>query len=196
MTQVEPITLEGTHVRLVPLALSHQATLCEVGLDERLWRLTTIRLKSAEDMLNYIQAALREQAEGTALPFVIVERASAKIVGTTRYHSINHTHRRLEIGFTWVAVPWQRSAVNTEAKYLMLKHAFEQLGCVRVEFKADADNEPSRRALLRIGATHEGVLRQYVISKDKGVRDMALFSIIDREWPQVKAHLERKLRRA
>ena len=195
MMEVMPITLEGSHIRLAPLSLSHHAELCEVGLDERLWRLTTIRLKTAEDMLHYIQAALQGQADGTALPFVMIEKASEKIVGTSRYHSINHMHRRLEIGFTWVAVPWQRTAVNTEAKYLMLRHAFEQYGCVRVEFKADAGNEPSRRALLRLGAKPEAILRQYVISKDKGARDMALFSIIDREWPEVKAGLESKLQR-
>src|SRR5262249_49505026 len=156
---IEPITLEGIYIRLVPLSLSHHAELCEVGLDERLWRLTTIRLQSPEDMLQYIQDALRGQAEGTALPFVIIEKRSRKVIGTYRYHSTNKTHRRLEIGFTWVAVPWQHTPVNTEAKYLMLRYAFEQLQCIRVEFKADYDNEPSRRALLRIGARQEGVLR-------------------------------------
>lgn len=195
MMRVEPIILEGTHIRLAPLSLSHHGELCEVGLDERLWRLTTIRLETAEDMFSYIQTALQGQAEGTTLPFVMIEKASEKIVGTSRYHSINQAHRRLEIGFTWVAVPWQRSSINTEAKYLMLKHAFEEYGCVRVEFKADASNEPSCRALLRIGARQEGVLRQYVISTHKGVRDLALFSIIDREWPEIKANLEKKLQR-
>jgi N-acetyltransferase len=195
MMRVEPITLEGIHIRLAPLSLSHHAELCEVGLDERLWRLTTIRLETSEDMFSYIQTALQGQAEGTTLPFVMIEKSSQKIVGTSRYHSINQAHRRLEIGFTWVAVPWQRSSINTEAKYLMLKHAFEEYGCVRVEFKADASNEPSCRALMRIGARQEGVLRQYVISTHKGVRDLALFSIIDREWPEVKANLEKKLQR-
>jgi RimJ/RimL family protein N-acetyltransferase len=195
MMRVEPITLEGIHIRLAPLSLSHHAALCEVGLDERLWRLTTIRLETAEDMFNYIQAALQGQAEGTALPFVIIEKSSEKIVGASRYHRINQAHRRLEIGFTWIAVPWQRTSVNTEAKYLMLKHAFEQYGCVRVEFKADASNEPSCRALMRIGAKPEGILRQSLISSHKGVRDMAWFSILDREWPEVKAVLEKKLQR-
>lgn len=195
MMCVEPITLEGIHIRLAPLSLAHHAELCEVGLDERLWQLTTIRLETAEDMFSYIQVALQGQAEGTTLPFVIIEKNSEKIVGTSRYHSINQAHRRLEIGFTWIAVPWQRTPINTEAKYLMLKHAFEEYQCVRAEFKADASNEPSCRALLRIGAKPEGVLRQYVISTHKGVRDIALFSIIDREWPEVKAGLEKKLQR-
>src|SRR5947199_3552983 len=119
MMRVEPITLEGIHIRLAPLSLSHHAELCEVGLDERLWRLTTIRLETAEDMFSYIQAALQEQAERTTLPFVMIEQSSKKIVGTSRYHSINQAHRRLEIGFTWIAVPWQRTRFNTEAKYLI-----------------------------------------------------------------------------
>src|SRR5436853_2720952 len=163
MVRVEPITLEGIHIWLAPFSLSHHAELCEVGLDERLWRLTTIRLETAEDMFSYIQTALQGQTEGTTLPFVMIEKSSDRVVGTSRYHSINQAHRRLEIGFTWIAVPWQRSSVNTEAKYLMLEHAFEKYGCVRVEFRADADNEPSCRALMRIGARQEGVLRQYVI---------------------------------
>jgi RimJ/RimL family protein N-acetyltransferase len=195
MMRVEPITLEGIHIRLAPLTLSHHAALCEVGLDERLWRLTTIRLETAEDMFRYIQAALQGRAEGSTLPFVIIDKASEQIVGTSRYHHINQAHRRLEIGFTWIAVPWQRSGVNTEAKYLMLKHAFEAYQCVRVEFKADAGNEPSCRALLALGARQEGVLRQYVISNHKGVRDLALFSLIDCEWPAVKANLEKMLQR-
>jgi N-acetyltransferase len=191
---LEPVVLEGIHIRLVPLSLSHHAQLCEVGLDERLWRLTTIRLQTPEDMLNYIRTALQGQAEGTTLPFVIIEKGSDKVIGASRYHSINVAHRRLEIGFTWVATPWQRTIVNTEAKYLMLKHAFEQCGCVRVQFKADSANEPSRRALLRIGAKQEGVLRKYVTSH-KGARDMVLFSIVDTEWSEVKSDLEKKLNR-
>ena len=190
---VEPITLEGARVRLAPLSLAHHAQLCEIGLDERLWRSTTIRLQTPEEMFGYIQTALQNQSEGSALPFVIVEKGSDRIVGTTRYHSINQAHRRLEIGFTWIAVEWQRTPVNTEAKYLMLKHAFEQYKCVRVEFKADSINQQSSRALIRIGAKQEGVLRKYMVSDHKGARDLTLFSIIDTEWPEVKANLERKL---
>lgn len=190
---VEPIILEGGHVRLAPLSLTHHARLCEIGLDERLWRSTTIQLQTAEDMLKYIQTAMQGRDEGTAAPFVIIEKDSGKVVGTTRYHSIDQLHRRLEIGFTWIAVERQRSIVNTEAKYLMLKHAFEQRGCVRVQFKADRGNEQSCRALIRIGAKQEGVLRKYITSAHKGARDLVLFSIIDTEWPEVKANLESKL---
>ena len=193
MINIEPTVLEGVHIRLAPLTIAHHIDLCEVGLDERLWRYTTIRVQTKEDMLWYIETALQEQAAGTALPFVILVKNSGKVIGTTRYHSINKMHRRLEIGFTWIAVECQRTCVNTEAKYLLLKQAFEQYGCIRVEFKADSSNEPSCRALLRIGATQEGILRNYVISSHKGARDMALFSILDSEWAEVKANLERKL---
>jgi RimJ/RimL family protein N-acetyltransferase len=190
---VEPMPMEGPHIRLAPLSLSHHAQLCRVGLDESLWRFTTIRLQTPEDMLSYMQTALHEQAEGKTLPFVIIEKGSDEIIGTSRYHSINTTQRRLEIGFTWIAVPWQRTSVNTEAKYLMLKQAFERYRCVRVEFKADSSNERSRRALIRIGAKQEGILRSHVISSHRGVRDIVLFSIVDSEWPEVKANLEERL---
>ena len=190
---VDPKTLEGPRIRLAPLSLSHHARLCSVGLDESLWRFTTIRLQTPEDMLTYVQAAIHERTEGKTLPFVIIEKSKGEIIGSSRYHNINTTQRRLEIGFTWIAVPWQRTSVNTEAKYLMLKQAFERYRCVRVEFKADSSNERSCRALKRIGAKQEGVLRNYVISSHKGVRDLILFSIVDSEWPEVKANLEKKL---
>jgi N-acetyltransferase len=195
MMDIEPVTLEGKGVQLVPLSLDHHTQLCDIGLDERLWQRTTIRLQNPDDMLRYIQTALREQAEGTALPFVLIEKKSNRVVGTSRYHHINKAHRRVEIGFTWIAVPWQRIGINTEAKYLMLQHAFERLECVRVEFKADTSNEQSCRALRRIGAKEEGVLRKYMVSSHKGARDVMLFSIIDAEWPDVKADLEKMLTR-
>ncbi len=190
MSTFEPISLNGQHVRLRPLTLADHPTLCEIGLAEELWQDTTIRVQTSADMLRYLQNALREEMEGTCLPFVIIETSRNQIIGTSRYHSINKIHQRLEIGFTWIAVPWQRTAVNTEVKYLMLKHAFEQWDCVRVEFKADSGNQKSRRALLRIGATEEGVLRSYLISEHKGPRDLVVFSIISSEWPDVKTKLE------
>ncbi len=193
--QIEPVILEGQHIRLAPLALSHQTRLCEIGLDERLWQLTTIRIQTVEEMREYLQTALEAQAEGTALPFVMIDKATQEIIGTTRYHNINQRHRRLEIGFTWIAPAWQRTFANTEAKYLMLKQAFENYRCVRVEFKADSGNRPSCRALLRLGAKQEGVLRNYAVSTHRGVRDLILFSIVDSEWPAVKARLEENLER-
>lgn len=167
--------------------LAHHTALSKIGLDPALWRYTTIRVETSADMRQYMESALAAQAAGTALPFVIELRATGEIVGTTRYHSIVREHRRLEIGFTWIAAPWQRTAVNSESKFLLLQHAFETLGCQRVEFKAAAENEPSRRALLRLGATEEGTLRQYVLSKHKGPCDVRVFSIVAGEWAAIKA---------
>ena len=191
----EPTTLEGRFIRLLPLSVEHHAHLCAIGLEPALWQHTTIRVQTPDEMRRYIEKALDSQAAGTALPFVIVLQPSGQIVGTTRYHSIAREHRRVEIGFSWVGLPWQRSPVNSEAKYLLLGYAFEQARCQRVEFKADAENAPSCQALLRIGATREGILRQYMSSPHKGARDIALFSIIDREWPDIKARLELRLYR-
>lgn len=188
---VQPVTLEGRQVRLVPMALSHHAALSAIGLDPALWRYTTIRVETPDEMREYMESALAAQAAGTALPFVIELCATGEIVGTTRYHSIVDEHRRLEIGFTWIAAPWQRTTVNSESKYLLLRHAFETLGCERVEFKAAAENEPSRRALLRIGAKEEGTLRHFVLSKHKGPCDVRVFSIIAPEWPRLRTQLLR-----
>jgi RimJ/RimL family protein N-acetyltransferase len=191
-----PVNLEGQRSTLVPLTLAHMDRLCAIGLDPRLWQATTIQIQSREQMSSYIRAALDAQSAGTALPFVIVERNSGQIVGTTRYHSFAPDHRRVEIGFTWIAPPWQRTVINTESKYLLLRHAFEELSCIRVEFKSNAGNEQSRRALLRIGAKEEGTLRSYRISTSGQVFDMTVFSITSAEWPQVRTNLEGQLKRA
>ncbi len=175
------------------MSLSHLDELCAIGLEPQLWRATTIQVQTRADMERYVRAALGAQSDGTALPFVIIERGSGAVVGTTRFHSMVPDHKRVEIGFTWIALPWQRTFVNTAAKYLMLQHAFETLGCIRVEFRADAENEQSCRALIRIGAHQEGVLRNYRVSSHRGVRDMTLFSIIASEWPLVRLTLEKKL---
>jgi N-acetyltransferase len=193
MSNLEPRTLEGKHIQLVPLSLSHLDPLCEVGLDPELWRLTSNEVLTWEDMFQYIQTALADQWLGASLPFVIVEKEGGKIVGSSRYHSHNTMNRRIVIGHTWIARRWQRTAVNTEAKYLMLGCAFEDLQCVRVEFIVNSINEPSRRALLRIGAQQEGMLRNYVLGKDGAPCDVALFSIINAEWPNIKADLHQKL---
>jgi N-acetyltransferase len=188
--QVIPVTLEGEFVRLVPLSLEHLPQLCAIGLEPALWAATTIRVQTPEQMEAYVRAALEAQAAGTAVPFAILLKETGQVVGTTRYHSIVPAHRRLEIGFTWVGLPWQRTAVNTEAKVLLLRHAFEQCGAQRVEFKADVENERSCRSLLRLGATREGTLSRYMLSAHKGPRDVALFSIIDSDWPRVKSRLQ------
>jgi len=127
--------------------------------------------------------------------FVIVDLATGRLVGTTRFHSIVPDHKRLEIGFTWVGVPWQRTGVNTEAKYLMLRHTFEKMDFIRAEFWADAENDRSRRALVRIGAREEGILRSYRISARRGIRDLAVYSILDTEWPHIRASLEARLKK-
>src|SRR5260370_3182301 len=161
---VSPVVLEGTHVRLEPLTKTHLAGLSEVGLDEELWRWIPTPVRTREEMAAYIETALDEQAQGMALPFAIVEKATGRAIGSTRYGNIERTHRRVEIGWTWVAREWQRTAMNTEAKYLFLRHAFETLGCIRVELKTDSLNERSRSALLRLGAREEGTFRNDMIT--------------------------------
>jgi RimJ/RimL family protein N-acetyltransferase len=193
--QIAPVVLEDRHVRLEPLALHHLDALCEIGLDEDIWRWIPFQIRTRDDMLGYIKTALKLQADGTALPFATVDRGTDRVAGSTRYMNIDKPNRHVEIGSTWIGRQWQRTAVNTEAKYLMLRHAFEQLGCHRVELKTDVLNERSRNAILRIGAKHEGVFRKHVVCDSGRVRDSAWFSIIDLEWPEVKAALEVKLAR-
>lgn len=190
---VEPVVLEGTHVRLEPLSLDHYQALCAVGLDGELWKVTASNVRTRDDMRSYIETALRWQSEGTALPFATIDSSSNKVVGSTRFANIDKRHRRLEIGWTWIARPWQRTPLNTEAKYLMLRHAFEMMGCIRVEFKTDSINERSRAAILRIGAKEEGTLRNHMITASGRIRHTVYFSIIDSEWPEVKKKLEEKL---
>jgi len=191
--KVEPVVLEGQFVRLDPLTLAHHADLCAVGLDPELWRWTTSVVGTPDQMRAYIEEALRGQAAGTALPFATVEKTAGRVVGSTRFASLDRRHRRAEIGWTWIGRPWQRTAVNTEAKYLMLRHAFETWGCIRVELKTDVLNEASRRAILRLGASEEGILRQHMITDTGRMRDTVYYSIIDTEWAAVKATLERRL---
>jgi len=188
-----PVTLEGRHVRLEPLAKAHLAALCAIGLDPELWELIPYRVATPEDMAAYIQTVLDLQAAGSALPFATVHAPTGQVIGSTRYLNIDRANRRVEIGATWIAAPWRRTAVNTEAKYLMLRHAFETLGCIRVELKTDSLNQRSRNAIRRIGATEEGTLRQHMITWSGRLRDTVYFSILDSEWPRVKRDLEEKL---
>lgn len=191
----QPLVLEGAFVRLEPLTRAHAAPLGEVALDADIWRWTLSRIETADDMLRYVERALEERAAGTGYPFATIERASGRVVGSTRYLAIDPSHRRLEIGYTFLAPAWQRTALNTEAKYLLLRHAFDVLGMNRVEFKTDALNERSRAALLRMGAKEEGTLREHAITDRGRVRDSVYFSVLAREWPDVKAGLERRMRR-
>jgi RimJ/RimL family protein N-acetyltransferase len=175
---------------LEPLTLAHYTDLCEAGLDEELWRWIPQAVRTPDDMRAYIEIALRAQAEGSALPFATVERASGRAIGSTRFAAIERMHRRLEIGWTWIGRRWQRTAVNTEAKYLMLRHAFETLGAMRVELKTDSLNERSRQAILRLGAVEEGTFRKHMMTESGRVRHTVYFSVIDEEWPGVKAWLD------
>ena len=186
-------TLEGARIRLEPLGDAHHAALCTVGLDAALWQWTPKPVHTAADMAAYIAFALAERAAGRALPFVIVDKATGQPIGSTRFMAIEPAHRRVEIGSTWLGRSWQRTAANTEAKYLLLRHAFETLGCIRVELKTDALNERSRAAIRRIGAQEEGVLRSHMVTASGRVRDTVYYSILDREWPQVKRDLESRL---
>ena len=192
---IAPVTLEGRVVRLEPLTEQHHSALCEVGLDPGLWRWIPSQVRTPADMRNYIDTALNAREQGTALPFVTIERQTERVIGSTRYMNIDEPNRRAEIGSTWIAAPWQRTAVNTEAKYLMLRHAFEQLGYIRVELKTDSLNDRSRNAIERIGARQEGIFRNHMICWDGRIRHSVYYSIIDSEWPGVKAELERKLAR-
>jgi RimJ/RimL family protein N-acetyltransferase len=192
---VTPVVLEGTAVRLEPLTMAHHAALTAVGLDEELWRLSPAQVRTAADMAAYIGVALAEQAAGRALPFAIVERAGGTVVGSTRYGAIDRNHRRLEIGWTWLGRAWQRTAINTEAKFLLLSHAFESLGCLRVELKTDVLNVRSRAAIARLGAREEGIFRKHMVTAGGRVRDTAYYAIVDDDWPAIKARLLARLGR-
>lgn len=190
---VSPCTLAGRHVVLEPLTLGHVDALWEVGQDPDLWRFTPTRVDSPAAMRNYVMVALREQETGIALPFVTREAAGGRVIGSTRFHAISPEDRRVEIGWTWLGRPWQRTAANTEAKYLMLRHAFETWGCVRVELKTSRLNERSRAAIRRIGGIEEGILRRHRRNDDGTWRDTVYYSILDDEWPVVKQRLESRL---
>jgi RimJ/RimL family protein N-acetyltransferase len=193
--EIHPITLEGRAVRLEPLSLAHHAQMCEAGLDFDLWHWIPQNVRTPEDMRSYIEQALGDQARGTSLPFATIDQASGKVIGSTRYLNIDVSNFRVEIGSTWLAKPWQRTSANTEAKYLMLRHAFEKFGCIRVELKTDSLNQRSRDAILRLGAQEEGTLRNHMLTWTGRIRHTVYFSIIDAEWPEVKARLEGMLAR-
>jgi RimJ/RimL family protein N-acetyltransferase len=191
--KVVPVVLEGAHVRLEPLSRGHLPGLCAIGLEQELWRWIPTPVRTTDDMAAYVELALKEQADGSSLPFAQVEKSGGRVIGSTRYMNIEKTHHRAEIGCTWIGREWQRTAVNTESKYLLLRHAFETLGCMRVELKTDSLNEKSRAAILRIGAKEEGTFRNHMITSSGRIRQTVYFSIVDSEWPGVKSELERRL---
>jgi RimJ/RimL family protein N-acetyltransferase len=183
------VTLRGSVVRLEPMSADHIGPLARVGLEPELWRWIPVQVRSHEDMRGYVIQALDEFQRGVSLPFVIIANASDEVVGSTRYGNIDLANRRVEIGWTWITPAHQRTAMNTEVKLLLLTHAFETLRVHRVELKTDALNQKSRVAIARIGAVEEGTLRKHVVTATGRVRDTVYFSIIDTEWPSVKAKL-------
>ena len=194
---VQSIQLTGSIVRLEPLSEAHVPGLAVVGQDETIWQFLPYGNINTEAKMNeHVRMLLARAAQGTDLPFAVVHLESNQPIGCSRYLDIRKNHRSVEIGGTWYGRAYQRSGVNTECKYLLLKHAFETLGCIRVQFKSDARNQRSHKALERIGAVKEGVLRKQMIAKDGHVRDSIYYSIIDSEWPSVKANLEEKLKRS
>ncbi len=191
-----PVLLQGNSVRLEPLTEAHIPALTAVGCDDRIWGLMLYgRIRNEADMRVWVRHLLEGQAAGTDLPFAVIQLASGRVAGATRYMEMRPEHKSLEIGGTWYGLEFQRTAVNTECKYLLLRHAFEELGTIRVQFKADVRNERSWRAIERIGAIREGILRNHYILLDGVVRDSVYYSILDREWPAVKERLEGMLKR-
>lgn len=190
---IEPLTLTGRVVTLEPLTVAHAAPLAAVGLDPELWRWIPSAVTSPAEMEGYVKTALDEQARGVSLPFAIRLAGSGQVIGSTRFGNIDRANKRLEIGWTWYTPSVQRTGANSDAKLLLLTHAFETLGANRVELKTDALNAKSRNAILRIGAQQEGIFRQHVITASGRVRDTVYFSIIRDEWPDVKRRLLQKI---
>ena len=190
---IKPITLEGEYARLEPLTLAHEEGLIAAASDGELWNTNVTIIPNREGMRSYIETALAGQAHGSEIPFAIINKASGQVAGSTRFYEISQFDRKAAIGYTWLAKSAQRTPINTEAKLLLLTHAFESWGCVRVELITDVLNEQSRAAILRLGAKQEGILRKHLILPNGRIRDSVFFSIIDDEWPAVKAALIAKL---
>lgn len=189
-----PFTLLGRFARLEPLGMSHAADLLTAGNEKEIWDYLPVAAPQSLDAMEAcIQTALEDAAKGVRLPFAIIDLKSGRAMGSTSYLDIAMAHHRIEIGWTWLGAKARRTAINTECKYLLLRHAFEALGCGRVQLKTDARNQRSQTAIARIGAKHEGVLRQHMVMPNGYVRDTVMFSIIASEWPTVKAALETRL---
>lgn len=183
-------------MRLEPLNLArHWDGLRAVGLEPELWRFTSALVREAADLRRYFEKAVDERDRGVAVPFVTVHRASGRVAGSTRFGSIVPEHKRVEIGWTWLGSEFQRTALNTEAKYLMLRHAFETWGCMRVELKTSSTNLKSQAAMRRLGLVEEGLFRKWMFNENGSPRDTVWFSCVDDEWPAMKARLEGMLAR-
>jgi len=194
--EVKPVVLTGKHVRLEPMTEDHAPGLAEIGAGQTFWDFMLYgNINTVDDMRNWVKDILLRAEKGTDLPFVAIHLASGRVAGATRYLNIMPKDRGLEIGGTWYGTEFQRTPVNTECKYLLLRHAFETLGCIRVQLKTDSRNERSQKAIERIGAVKEGVLRNHMILPDGRYRHSVFYSILDTEWPDVKKHLEERLDR-
>lgn len=193
MLRIAPVTLSTDRLVLRPLRLDDVPALAEAAGDGRLWEKTTTTVPRPEGFEDYVRKALELQGAGLALPFATALKDNGRIVGSTRYMNIDAAHHRVEIGTTWIAQSWQRTFVNTHAKFLMLRHAFEELGCHAVEIRTHSRNDQSRAAIERLGAKLDGVLRRHMIMPDGHIRDTAVYSIVAEEWPAVKARLEQRL---
>ncbi len=189
MPWVEPVELEGEQVRLEPVNLEHTPALWEAGDHPELWRFMPKAIGSEEQMREIVSWAVQLAEQGTGLAFATRIKATGEVIGSTGFLNLDQSNKRLEIGYTWITPRFQRSAVNTECKLLMLQHAFERLGCNRVEFKTDSLNERSRAAIARLGAVEEGTLRNHMVQPDGRLRHSVYFSILSDEWPQVKLNL-------
>ena len=194
--EIRPVPLAGRRVRLEPLDVErHFEGLAAVSLDPEIWKWTLDQCLTREALHAYLERAIADRDQGKCLPFATVDIESGEIAGCTRFGSIEHQHRRIEIGWTWVAPPFQHSHINTEAKYLMFQHAFEVLGCVRVELKTNALNQRSRNAMRRLGCVEEGTMRKHAVN-DRGVfRDTVYYAVIDTDWLAVKAHIKELMSR-
>jgi RimJ/RimL family protein N-acetyltransferase len=191
---VKPVILSSNVVRLEPLGKEHASDLYQAGQDQDIWTYMPVNpSRSPEAFTAWIEAALAAHVEGHQLPFAIIDTGEGRGIGSTRYLNISQQDYGLEIGWTWLAPEARRTAVNTECKYLLLRHAFETLGAIRVQFKTDSRNERSRRAIARVGAVQEGVLRKHMVLESGYQRDSVVFSIIADEWPAVKSNLEKKM---
>ena len=197
MRFIEPVTLTGHQwVTLEPMESKHEAELLEAAKDGQLWKLWYTAIASPDSVLDYVSDSLRMRAEQGTMPFVVRRKSDEKIVGSTRFFNVDAKNRRVEIGHTWYSRSAQRTGLNTEAKLLLLKHAFEKLNCIAVEFRTHWFNFESRAAIARLGAKQDGVLRNHQISPNGTLRDTVVFSIIASEWPAVKAHLLHQLTRS
>ncbi|MEC8373861.1 MAG: GNAT family protein [Pseudomonadota bacterium] len=189
----EEIELESENIKLIPLTMEHADALVNAANDGALWKLWFTAVPSAEIIDDYITTALEQKAKGLSLPFVVIDKASGEVIGSTRFCNADLLNQRVEIGYTWYSKSYQKTSCNTECKLLLLTHAFESLEAIAVEFRTNWHNQASRAAIIRLGAKQDGVLRNHQKMPNGGYRDTVVFSITNTEWPSVKENLTFKL---